>query len=272
MFTFEEEQRLLDITAWSLIASGVVTFVLLIFLAAPYGRYSTNALAPYFGFTVSGKFAWVFQEAPCLWVAAILIFLGNNPCLADHNNLSTLVLLSMFLVHYTQRTCVFPFLIRQCKDCPFGIFFMAFSFCCVNGWLQSAFLLRHHCTSPSKLEVWHPQFILGSLLFIFGFVCNLHADHVLRNLRKTTIKATQRYSIPYGGMFKYVSAANYFGEIMEWCGYAVAMNNFVGVAFAFFTFCNIGPRGRQHHQWYLNVFKEQNYSKLNRKAVIPFLW
>lgn len=40
-------------------------------------------------------------------------------------------------------------------------------------------------------------------------------------------------------------------------------------AFAFFTFCNIGPRGAQHHRWYLSKFED--YPK-DRRAVIPYIW
>jgi len=66
-----------------------------------------------------------------------------------------------------------------------------------------------------------------------------------------------------------VSGANFFGEIVEWTGWAIAGASLPAVAFAVFSFCNIGPRGFQHHQWYLKKF--ENYPK-NRRAVIPFLW
>jgi hypothetical protein len=51
-----------------------------------------------------------------------------------------------------------------------------------------------------------------------------------------------------GGAFEYVSGANFFGEIVEWTGYALASNTLAGYAFALFTVCNIGPRALAHHR------------------------
>ena len=45
-----------------------------------------------------------------------------------------------------------------------------------------------------------------------------------------------------------VSAANYFSEILEWSGYALAAQSLPAVAFAFYTFCNVAPRGLKHHR------------------------
>lgn len=49
-------------------------------------------------------------------------------------------------------------------------------------------------------------------------------------------------------MFELVSGANFLGEIVEWCGYAVATWSFPAFAFAFFTVCSIGPRAYHHHR------------------------
>ena len=57
------------------------------------------------------------------------------------------------------------------------------------------------------------------------------------------------YKIPRGGAFAYVSAANYFGEIVEWVGWALVVGSLPAAAFALFTFCNLAPRGWRHHQW-----------------------
>ena len=51
-----------------------------------------------------------------------------------------------------------------------------------------------------------------------------------------------------GGMFEYVSGANFLGEIVEWAGFAIATWSLPGLAFSFFTCCNIGPRAYQHHK------------------------
>jgi len=51
-----------------------------------------------------------------------------------------------------------------------------------------------------------------------------------------------------GGMFEYVSGANYFGEIVEWFGFAIASWSLPAAAFALMTLFNIGPRAIYHHQ------------------------
>ncbi len=72
-----------------------------------------------------------------------------------------------------------------------------------------------------------------------------------------------------GGLFEYVSAANYFGECLEWIGFAVASWSLPALAFSLFTWSNIGPRGYHHHLYYKEKFGAE-YPK-NRKAIIPFL-
>ncbi|XP_031991123.1 3-oxo-5-alpha-steroid 4-dehydrogenase 1 isoform X6 [Hylobates moloch] len=107
---------------------------------------------------------------------------------------------------------------------------------------------------------------IGFGLWLTGMLINIHSDHILRNLRKP---GDTGYKIPRGGLFEYVTAANYFGEIMEWCGYALASWSVQGAAFAFFTFCFLAGRAKEHHEWYLRKFEE--YPKF-RKIIIPFLF
>jgi len=77
------------------------------------------------------------------------------------------------------------------------------------------------------------------------------------------------YKIPYGGMFEFVSCANFFGEIVEWWGFAMASWSLPALAHAIFTTANLVPRALQHHQDYLNKYRE-DYPK-DRAAVIPYI-
>lgn len=141
---------------------------------------------------------------------------------------------------------------------------MAIMFCTFNGYLQSRYL--SHWAVYADDWVTDPRFLIGFGLWLTGMLINIHSDHILRNLRKP---GDTGYKIPRGGLFEYVTAANYFGEIVEWCGYALASWSVQGVAFAFFTFCFLSGRAKEHHQWYLQKFEE--YPKF-RKILIPFLF
>lgn len=138
----------------------------------------------------------------------------------------------------------------------------------------------HFCGNVT-LELTFNWFPPGVLMFISGMAINIHSDYILRNLRKPgevsykiptgqciqylilnfeghswkshSEKQKINY-IPYvkclfsGGMFELISGANFFGEIIEWCGFAVATWSFPAFSFAFFTICSIGPRAYHHHR------------------------
>jgi len=174
--------------------------------------------------------------------------------------------MSCFLLHYFYRSFIYPLQMQNKANLmPLFASSLAFAFCFGNGYLQGRWLGYF---SPVYPDSWlrEPRFIFGLFLFFAGFGINIHSDHILRNLRKPGEKG---YKIPHGGFFEYVSAANYFGEILEWTGWAIACWSFPSACFAFFTFANIGPRGMSHHQWYKT--KCEDYPP-NRKAVIPFIW
>ena len=100
-------------------------------------------------------------------------------------------------------------------------------------------------------------------MYICGLAINVDSDSRLRQLRskkspknisnenepnEENTKKT-RYSIPRGGLFELVSAANYFGEICEWWGFALAANlNPSSVWFAGFSTIFLGLRGLDNHR------------------------
>lgn len=54
--------------------------------------------------------------------------------------------------------------------------------------------------------LFDPRFLVGSVIFFFGMAVNIHSDNILMNLREP---GETGYKIPRGGMFEYVSSANY---------------------------------------------------------------
>ena len=50
-----------------------------------------------------------------------------------------------------------------------------------------------------------------------------------------------------GGAFDYVSGANYFGECLEWTGYAIAGWCWPGFVMATFSVMFLGSRAIHHH-------------------------
>ncbi|NWW09164.1 S5A2 dehydrogenase, partial [Oreocharis arfaki] len=161
------------------------------------------------------------------------------------------------------KTFIYPFFTRG-RPFPLQLLFFGMLFCIYNGFLQGYYLI--YCAEYPNDWCTDIRFTSGLLLFLLGMGINIHSDLLLRQLRKP---GEVTYKIPQGGLFTYVSGANYFGEIVEWFGFAIATWSLPAFAFAFFTLCCIGPRAYHHHRYYLKTFTD--YPK-SRKALIPFVF
>ena len=89
----------------------------------------------------------------------------------------------------------------------------------------------------------------------------LHAVDICNSLRM--------YRIPRGGLFAYVSCANYFGELVQWGGWALATWSYAALLWWLFALSTFIPRARATHAWYHERFPEY---PSERKALIPFVW
>ncbi|EHB09382.1 3-oxo-5-alpha-steroid 4-dehydrogenase 1, partial [Heterocephalus glaber] len=251
------ELRLLDAFAYLMMLTGCVCFALLLRLSSPYGRYASQWPGP----RVPARVAWALQELPALaW--PLLECTCASPQRLDR--LPNRVLLAMYLVHYVHRSLIFPFLIRGGKPMPLVTCVLAFLFCTCNGYLQTRYLSWYAVYAEDW--VTQPCFLAGFALWLTGMLINIQSDHILRNLRKPEETG---YKIPRGGLFEYITAANYLGEVVEWCGFALASCSLQSGAFALFTLTVLLPRAKQHHRWYLEKFED--YPK-SRKILIPFLY
>jgi steroid 5-alpha reductase family enzyme len=109
------------------------------------------------------------------------------------------------------------------------------------------------------------RFALGVCLFAAGFAVHVWTDSRLRGLRAP---GESGYRIPTGGLFEAVACPNYFGEILQWCGWAIAAWSAAGAAFALFTAANLVPRAHAYRKWYRERFPEY---PVRRKRIIPFV-
>ncbi|CAM9475302.1 unnamed protein product [Discosporangium mesarthrocarpum] len=258
----DRERAFHDLVGKGMVVGAALTLLLCLRMAIPYGRYSTQRIGGIRFPLLNAKVGWIFMESPNLLMAAWCLWRSDIGC---RSSLANLALLSMFVGHYINRTLIFPLRMRGGKQMPLAVALAAWIFCHVNSYLQCAHLLLFRVYP--KAWLCDPRFILGAILFLTGFGINYHSDVILMRLRG---HGEAGYKIPRGGLFEYVSGANFFGECLEWIGYAMAGWSLAGSAFALYTVCNIGPRAVRHHQWYIDKFKE-TYPR-SRKAFIPFIW
>jgi len=237
------------------IGVAIVTFLALVLfkVKAPYGRHSNEQWGP----MISNKWGWFFMELPALILMPLIALIGNS----EKNELSYLII-GLWVSHYANRTLIFPFKLKtKDKKMPLLIVGSAVLFNGVNGLLNGYFI---GFMNPELFDLASPHVIIGAVVFFVGMGINKWSDRKLISLREKQ----QGYQIPRGGLFEFISCPNHFGEIVEWCGFAIMAWNLPAITFAVWTFCNLSPRSLNHHEWYQEKFEDYPGK---RKAVLPYL-
>jgi len=242
--------------AFAYLAVAGIVFVVLFFIPAAYGRYSRSGWGP----TLNTRLAWVLMESPSVFLFAACLALSPRPVSPAAGLLGAL-----WLLHYLHRALVFPFRMKMAgRPTPLVIVAMGFTFNCGNAYLNARWL---YALSPAGAFDGHGARVLaGAALFLIGFTINYRADRTLARLRAP---GESGYRIPYGELYRWISCPNYFGELIEWGGFAIAAWSIPALAFVVWTAANLAPRARTHHRWYRATFAD--YPR-ERRALIPGVW
>ena len=239
---------------------AVVVFVSLFFVDAGYGRF----YAPKWGPAIDNRLGWMLMEAPVFVAMLLLWWLSDR-----REDGIRLVFLLLFELHYFHRAFVFPWLMRGRSKMPLSIIGTAVLFNTLNAYMQGGWLFY---VSPvdyySADWLTSLPFLAGTALFLFGMGVNIHSDRIIRNLRKPGDTA---HYLPRGGMFRWVTSANYFGELVEWTGFAILTWSVSGAVFALWTFANLSPRAARIYNEYRQEFPEQLDTRTT-KRIIPFIF
>jgi 3-oxo-5-alpha-steroid 4-dehydrogenase 1 len=247
-------------------AMAVVVFVALFFFKAGYGYLSSSNWGP----KINNKVAWILMEAPAfIFLLYYTVSFSLSGIDTGNSKIVLYIMAGLFLLHYFQRSFIFPLLMRGKSTMPIAVMLMGLTFNTLNAYMIGGWL---YGAAPSGMYttawLYSPKFIIGLVIFFLGMGINLHSDHVIRNLRKP---GDTKHYIPYKGFYRYVTSANYFGELTEWIGFAILTWSPAGLLFAVWTFANLAPRAKSLTEKYVQEFGNE-YTKLNKKHIIPFIW
>jgi steroid 5-alpha reductase family enzyme len=241
---------------WIYFVLAIITFLSLFFVTAPYGRHNRRG----WGRQINATVGWVLMEAVALVALPLLIAIFGKPL----NAVST-VFLAMWCSHYLYRSFTYPLQRRAySNNMPVLLVALAIFHNLLSAYINGFDIFVARESYPGEwLFSW--QFTTGLALFIVGMSIHIHSDAVLLKIQQQN----RGYQVPDSGLHRYLASPNYFGEILQWTGWAVATWSIGGALFAFFTFCNLAPRAVSHLQWYRRQFSDYPGT---RKALVPGLW
>lgn len=245
-----------NLFVWAWIALAVILVPVQLKITAPYGRHASRK----WGLTIPYRWGWVAMEIVSPLTFAHFFWHGTTEKTA-----ALWFIFALWMAHYLNRSVIYPLRARMSgKTVPLAIAGSGAFFNLVNGFLNGYF--------PGNLadgyaDGWFftPQFLAGTSLFLIGAAINIHSDNMLLRLRKP---GETGYKIPHGGLFRYISCPNLFGEIVEWTGFAILCWNLPAASFAIWTAANLIPRALSHHRWYKTEFADY---PAERKAILPQL-
>jgi len=237
---------------------AIVTFFGQLFKPAPYGKHASGSGR----FPVPVRLAFAISETlPGIVIFTLTYFLAGENFPGPPN----IVMYCLFTLHYIHRGLIHPIVTRYSRNkvalwIPLSTTVANLLYHYINAeFIGSAF----YCDG----YLYDPRFLIGIILFVVGFIINRAADTQLICLRKSV--KDKEYVIPKGPLFFLISNPNYFGEGLQWFGWAIMTWSLSGLVWWLFTEATFIPRARHNHKWYKNQFLDY---PPRRKALIPLIY
>jgi protein-S-isoprenylcysteine O-methyltransferase Ste14 len=245
----------ITLVAW-LVLSPIIGIALL-FIVAPYGRHMRSG----WGLALDSKVGWIVMEAVSPLIFALSFVMGKAPV-----SITSIAFLALWEAHYIHRAFIYPFSLKSSNEkMPLSVILSGIFFNLMNASLNGYWVFT---LSGGYTNQWlaDPRFIIGAAVFVSGFIINRQSDYILSKLRTGSDTG---YKIPQGGLYRWITCPNYFGEIVIWTGWAIATWSLAGLSFAMWTVANLAPRAKSHKRWYQEKFADY---PAGRKALIPGVW
>lgn len=254
------------------LAFAALTIIGSLFVKSPYGRFASDKM----GISLNPKLGWWLMEIPATVVFILMYLQGTRA-----TELVPLIMAAIWIIHYGNRGWFFPLSIRNVpgKKSTFGIsVILAGMFVtAMHGYLNARWFSELG-THLDHTWLQDPRFIIGLIIYGVGLFIILQSEYIMRNLRpkpqanadsSATTQAVTEYKIPYGGLFRYVSNPQYFGELIAWTGFSIVTWGIPGIIIFLISAGNLIPRALSTHKWYQDKFSD--YPK-ERKALAPFVF
>lgn len=113
---------------------------------------------------------------------------------------------------------------------------------------------------------------VGVVVFVIGEAGNAWAHQKLRALRRPN---TKDRGIPVGGLFRWVSCANYTYEIIAWSGFCIAVHTIAACVFLVGVIVVLASWARKRHARYLAYFDGSSGRPTypsERRALVPLVF
>eukprot|EP00605_Chrysophyceae_sp_TOSAG23-4_P000071 GSChrysophyteH1.ASY1.ANO1.73.1 assembled CDS len=109
----------------------------------------------------------------------------------------------------------------------------------------------------------------GLALFCLSELGNLIIHLKLASMRPA--EGSKRRDIPKGFGFDLVACPNYTFEVLSWVGFSIMTGLFTSWLFTIIGFVQMSDWAQKKHREYKKTY-EREYTRLNRKAIVPFVY
>jgi 3-oxo-5-alpha-steroid 4-dehydrogenase 1 len=219
-------------------------------LLAPYGSESRQPSAIpdcLWGPKINSKLGWYVMEVPGLIVALLFsIYYHVDEFLTVPIHCQFAI--GLYICHYFNRGIVFPSKRGSTTTMePSFTFFLGALFNSGNAFTIVRYLTCYGQVN-ALINASNFRISVSTLIFFVGVGINMMSDEILfmysEQKRKEKNTAIRKQLIPTGFfMFNYVTASNYFGELLEWFGFFIlTFPSPASLCFLYMTFCNLAPR------------------------------